>query len=251
VLDVVDKYRSKQNRSLITFPTLEAAMEPRPPKSDSFQEKDKSREVIEPRELTGIERIRISLRRMTEQSVIPDLQLHRIAWVKLDDRHYVCSGKEHEFLLEIQDLQHPNLPSSITLTKTKALIHSGPLHECLEVFARYLRERNLLKDLLANAYWRKRFPMTEAQYRMLKSLGEKLGAYYEDFAQVRRWNVGQASNILTRYFGTRKYLGNDSIKSWTQLVQGVSFESFYHPQKKQPAKKQTQKIVEPNKTPST
>lgn len=239
VLDVVDKYRSRKNRSLITFPTLEASMEPRGPKKETEadgEEIKREREIRQPIELTEIERIRVNLRCMTEQSVIPDLQLHRLAWVKLDNRHYLCSGKDHEFLLEIQDLQHPNLPSTITLPKLKSVIHSGPLHECLEGFAKYLKERELLKDFLSNSYWRKRYPMTEGQNRILKSLAERLDAYYEEFAQTRKWSVGQACNILSRYFGARKYLGKETIKTWSQLVQDVSFESFYHPQRRQPNK---------------
>ena len=228
VLDVVDKYR-KANRSLITFPTLEAAMEPTNKLNEPKEELEEHPVKKPPTELSEIERIRVNLRRMTEQSVVPDLQLHRLAWVRLDARHYLCSGREHEYLLEINDLQHPTLPSTITHPKDKTVVHSGPLHECLEAFARYLRERDILKEYLSNSYWRKRFPMTQAQHRILQSLAGQLGAFYEEFAQVRRWNVGQASNILTRYFGSRKHLGPDTIKTWNQLIQGVSFESFYHP----------------------
>lgn len=241
VLDVVDKYRSRKSRSLITFPTLEAAMEARTnnqaPREPNLEVSERG--IAEPTELSQIERIRVSLRQVTQQSVIPDLQLHRLSWVKLDDRHYLCSGKEHEFLLKIQDLSDPNLASTILLPKTNEDICSGPLHECLEEFSEYLEERNLLSHVLSNAYWRKRFPMTSAQHRTLKRLAEQLGAYYQEFTIVQKWNVGQASNVLSRYFGTRKYLGKETaIKTWSQLVKDVSFESFYHPQRR------------PNKTPN-
>jgi ATP-dependent helicase IRC3 len=220
VLDVVDKCRSKR-RSLVTFPTLEAFSFPK--KQSQEQAEKKENEKREPKELREIDQIRIKLRQITQACVIPDLELHRLAWIRLDSCNYLINGRNREFLLKINNLAD----SQAEISEKGSTVFSGPMHNCLEEFGRYLKNEKLIGEFLSNAYWRRKYPMTMAQNRSLRGIAEKLGATFDEFQLAKRWNVGKTSNILSRYYAQKKHKIGPPLKSWPDLLSDLNYEAFY------------------------
>ena len=223
VLDVVDKHRSKR-RSLITFPTLEATSVPKK-KTKELMEKEET-EKNEPTELSDIDKIRVNLRQVTQSCVIPDLELHRLAWIRLDPNNYLINGRSREFLLKILSLSdEENMQSEIY--EGGSILLSGPLHFCLEEFGKYLKKEKLLDEFLSNAYWRRKYPMTSAQNRTLRGIAGKLGATFDEYQIAKRWTVGKASNILAKYYAHKKHKLGPPLKSWADLLSDLTYEAFY------------------------
>lgn len=226
IIDFIDKMRPTE-RSLITFPCLLAAREPKGEKREDngIQRARRSYEDLDADKV----KLEIVKESPTQRIVLPRTG---IAWIPIDERHFAVASRVATYVLEIDSSNNGHGRILVLEQTTSAhgrrvfeVLDRGPflpIHEVLRTFKEHLRNAETeLGQCSSQAYWRRVRPISEAQSRFLfRILAQIPGIEKAHTSQLYTWSVGRAADLITKYYLRSRYLGKP-LASFDDFIFGV------------------------------
>ncbi len=224
VLDVVDALRSPK-RSLITFPTLLAAKDPKTIKDEPEQEEEQKTLLTSTRKKRikelDFDAVKISIKAQNPNSI--SLEGERLAWVSIPEHpiHVLeCAAFRIVLLEERCPDGDPNCFTAI-VTSRKGELEQGfngfnsrgsshayrqtigtkqKLVDIMPLIDQFIAEsgKSILPALLSNAFWRQTCPPTPKQLAILLKAAKSYNASKAEISAIYCATKGRAAAGITR-----------------------------------------------------